>query len=215
MEAIKNYFGSLQKYFKTNEILDITQSSDYLKIISKITPSKLVQLLQANREVFESNFKNALLKIFPNQTFNIKYSRNSIIGNVKVFTYFDMIPQEMIIEIASYFKFGREVLKLNDILNDPIKNLTNKIILHLMPELYKWIIPNREVTPDEYNEIHFIYRNLNSKLIGPTQFFGGDPEKQKYIDKWKNKTIKEFLVDTTANIVPYDFLKDLDSNEVY
>src|SRR5436190_7759537 len=140
MEAIKNYFGSLQKYFKTNEILSFSQTSDSLKIVSSINPSKLIQLLQENSGAFESNFKNALLKIFPNQSSNINYTSNSVIGSFKRYTYFDMIPQELIVEIATYLKTCQGIIRLNSILDVPVENLTNRVIQNLMPELYKWIV---------------------------------------------------------------------------
>src|SRR5437762_9028686 len=102
MNEIKNYFGSLQKYFNTNETLSFSQTPNSLTvqaIRTKLIPPKLIKSLRKNKNLFEPNFRRALTKVFPKlnpDSFNIKYVEDGIIGSVKKFTYFDMIPQEMV-----------------------------------------------------------------------------------------------------------------------
>ena len=176
MNEIKNYFGSLQKYFNTNETLSFSQTPNSLTvqaIRTKHIPPKLIKSLRKNKNLFEPNFRRALTKVFPKlnpDSFNIKYVEDGIIGSVKKFTYFDMIPQEMVVEIASYLNSCQEIFGLANILDIPVESVTNRVIQNLMPDLYRWIVSNHTFSCQEYQEFKMLYKNLNKSIMDPSLF---------------------------------------------
>ena len=206
MNEIKNYFGSLQKYFNTNETLSFSQTPNSLTvqaIRTKHIPPKLIKSLRKNKNLFEPNFRRALTKVFPKlnpDSFNIKYVEDGIIGSVKKFTYFDMIPQEMVVEIASYLNSCQEIFGLANILDIPVESVTNRVIQNLMPDLYRWIVSNHTFSCQEYQEFKMLYKNLNKSIMDPMRAWSRDPEKQKYETKLVRRDLKDFLLDTTTDI---------------
>jgi len=233
MDKIKDYFNQLQKYFGTNETLHYNIiSTEEINIVSNISNSSLIKLLKTNKDLFELNLQKAIINLNPNidpMKINIYYEPYRIIVKFKRDTYLDILPEELIIIITSYIMIppgsyfisqkvrnktnmtpysmppSHVVRLVQEVLRIKINNFYNKIIGQLVPDLYKYIMPKNQLTENEYDDIINFIEKLDRPIIN--LFYDQHLDvyiiNQEFYDKWKNKTLRDFLMDTSIDVIDY------------